>query len=275
MSLRMVEVALPAEHERTLKNAVDRLGISSTWREESEDLVLHHFVLEAPLVQRLVDIAQTLFEHAPGTRVTVLPVELALPAPTPEGGKLAFEDNGRTGAGITREALRKQLRQGARLDADYMAMVALSTVVAVIGLVTNNVAVVVGAMVIAPFLGPNLALAFATTMGNREMLAEAAKSLGAGLGLVVLGAAVLGWAWPDLPDTAEIAARTVFGLDALILAIASGGSAVVALTGAAPMTLVGVMVAVALLPPATVLGLKLGAGDLFSAQGAAMLLLIN
>ena len=47
-----------------------------------------------------------------------------------------------------------------------MVLVFLSTVVAAIGLIENNVAVVIGAMVIAPLLGPNLAFGLGTALGD-------------------------------------------------------------------------------------------------------------
>ena len=274
--LRMVEIIIAPEHERIVQNAAERLGVYHCWHVLNEDgQAVFHLLTDARNAQRVVDLGQTLIEHAPETRLTVLPVELALPKEEIDLLKPAFDERQPAGASITREELRERLRRGAALNIDYGLMVILSTIVAVIGLITDNVAVLVGAMVIAPFLGPNLALAFATTMGNRKLMVEALRSLAAGLGLVIAGAALLALVWPNLPNTSEIAARTVYGLDALVLAIASGGAGVIALTGAAPMTLVGVMVAVALLPPATVLGLKLGAGQFYEAQGAAMLLLIN
>ena len=274
MPLRLVQIAIAPEHERSLQKAVERLGVFHRWHVECEDgVTVYNLVTDARDVQRIVDIGQTLIDHAEETRVTVMPVELALPREDPSALSSAYDDKG-SGSSVTREELRSKLRQGAQLNIDYLLMVVLSTVVAIIGLVSDNVAVVVGAMVIAPFLGPNLALAFSTTMGDRKMLIESLKSLGAGLGLVIVGAAAVGFWSPGL-DTTEIAARTVFGIDAFVLAVASGGAGVLALTGAAPMTLVGVMVAVALLPPATVLGLKLGAADWVNAEGAALLLTIN
>ncbi|GAB5388511.1 MAG: TIGR00341 family protein [Alphaproteobacteria bacterium] len=273
----MVEIIVAPEHERTMERAMERLGVSHGWHmRDSADRLVYHFVISSANLQRVVDITQTLLDHAPDTRVTVLPVEAALPAEVADSGTPAFE-NGKKGrsASVTREELQQKLEEGARFGRDYLLMVLFSTVVAAIGLITDNVAVVVGAMVIAPFLGPNLALSFAITMGQPRLALEAGKSLGIGLGVVVAFSAALGLLWPDLPDTAEIASRTAFGLDAVVLALASGAAGVLDLTGAAPMTLVGVMVAVALLPPAVVLGLKLGALDWEAARGAGLLLLIN
>jgi uncharacterized membrane protein len=64
-------------------------------------------------------------------------------------------------------------------------------------------------------------------------------------------------------------------LDSAVLAMASGAAAVLSLTSGLPSVLVGVMVAVALLPPAATMGLMLGAGQMELAYGAAFLLAVN
>ena len=63
---------------------------------------------------------------------------------------------------------------------------------AAIGLIEDNVAVVVGAMVIAPLLGPNIALAFGTSIGDGRLAWQALKCGIAGLGLAFLLAAGIG-----------------------------------------------------------------------------------
>ena len=69
--------------------------------------------------------------------------------------------------------------------------------------------------------------------------------------------------------------RTNVSLVSLILALASGGAAVLSLTAGASSALVGVMVAVALMPPAVTLGLTLGNGQWVLAYGAGLLLAAN
>ncbi|MEO1335023.1 MAG: TIGR00341 family protein [Myxococcota bacterium] len=239
---------------------------------DAGDKHIYRFTVDASEVQALIDAAQAIQDTIPSVRITVLAVELIVHE-SGTGRARAF--SGATTASITREELRQSLFASAKLSSDYFVMVVLATIIAVIGLISDNPAVLVGAMVVAPFLGPNLALSFATSMGDRTIGWTAVRSLAIGMTMVIGGAALLGALWPDLPDTNEIADRTVYGVEALLLAIASGAAGVIALTGAAPMTLVGVMVAVALLPPAAVVGLKLGEGDWFHAEGAALLLLIN
>ena len=75
--------------------------------------------------------------------------------------------------------------KGSALDGSFVLLAVLSTLVAAIGLAENNVAVVIGAMVIAPLLGPNIALAFGTSLGDGELAWQALNISLAGLALPV------------------------------------------------------------------------------------------
>jgi uncharacterized hydrophobic protein (TIGR00341 family) len=153
--------------------------------------------------------------------------------------------------------------------------VALSTIVASIGLIEDNVAVVIGAMVIAPLLGPNLALALGTALGDVSLMRKALASTLAGLAIAFVLSTAIAVAW-DFGDTShELLSRTDVGLDSIALALASGAAAVLSLTTGLSSVLVGVMVAVALLPPTATLGLMLGHGRYDLATGAALLLAVN
>lgn len=69
--------------------------------------------------------------------------------------------------------------------------------------------------------------------------------------------------------------RTVVSYDSIALALASGAAAALSLTTGLSSVLVGVMVAVALLPPAATLGIMLGTGEFGHALGAGLLLAVN
>lgn len=61
------------------------------------------------------------------------------------------------------------MKDAARCSRPHLTMVVLSTGVAAIGLQRDNVAIVIGAMVIAPLLGPNIALVLGTTLGDLSL----------------------------------------------------------------------------------------------------------
>ena len=220
-------------------------------------------------LQSALDRLQNTLGMQSGARITVLPVDVSLPRPEEQEGKK--EDD----ATAAREALHEQAARGARLNWHYIVLVILSTLVAAIGMLENSVAVVVGAMVIAPLLGPNLAFALGTALGDGALMKESSLTLLAGIALAIVLSACLAQLWPWNPDSTELMMRTDVGLAAIALALASGAAAALSLTTGLSSVLVGVMVAVALLPPAAALGLMLGYGRFDLAIGAGLLLAIN
>ncbi len=209
---------------------------------------------------------------APGARILILPVEASLPPPP----ALTEEERSRYGgSGLSREELYHNIAAGARLNGSFFLLVVLSTMVASIGLIEDNVAVVIGAMVIAPLLGPNLALALATALGDFGLMWQSLRTNLAGLSLSFVLALLIGFLWPLNLHSHELMSRTDVGLDGVALALASGAAAVLSLSSGLSTTLVGVMVAVALLPPAATMGMMLGAGHTTHALGAGLLLAVN
>jgi uncharacterized hydrophobic protein (TIGR00341 family) len=220
-------------------------------------------------LQATLDALQTVLGAQPTAHVLVLGVETALPKP-PEQERSEEE-----AATVSRDSLYDTVAKQARLDPDFLVLVALSTLVAAIGMIEDNVAVVIGAMVIAPLLGPNLALALGTALGDLRLMRQSLQTTAIGIGLAVALSGVLGVLWPFELASPELMARTDVGLDSVALALASGAAAVLSLTTGLPSVLVGVMVAVALLPPAATLGLMLGHGEPALATGAGLLLTVN
>src|SRR5690606_19117612 len=79
----------------------------------------------------------------------------------------------RSPARIAIEELEVRISSGAALNSTYVIMVLLSALVAAVGLLKDSTAVVIGAMVIAPLLGPNVALALGTTLGKLDLIKKA------------------------------------------------------------------------------------------------------
>ena len=204
-------------------------------------------------------------------RLLVYPLEVSLP----RAGDQEKKPDERRAAMTTREQLYHDVEKGARLDSNFVLLVFLSTIVAAIGLLESNTAVVIGAMVIAPLLGPNIALALATALGDTALMWRALKTNAAGLLLALAVSIAIALLWPFDMHSRELLARTDVGLDGIALALASGAAAVLSLTTGLSAVLVGVMVAVALLPPTATLGLMLGSGHWSLAGGAALLLAVN
>ncbi len=219
--------------------------------------------------QAVLDNLQHLIAAQPHARIIMLPVEVCLPEPPQQ--ERTLEDS----ATVVREQLYASIARNAQLDANFLILVLLSTVVAAIGLVENSVAVVIGAMVLAPLLGPNLALGLGTVLGDLRLIRKSLLTMLAGIGLAVALSALLAVAWPFEDTSPELLARSRVNIASVALALASGAAAALSVTTGLPSVLVGVMVAVALLPPAATLGIMLGHGHPGLAMAAGLLLAVN
>ena len=220
-------------------------------------------------LQSILDSLQKIVGSGSNSRIVVLPVDLELPKPSIE--KRQIEDS----AATTREALYNEVEKNAHLDLSFIVLVFLSTTVATIGLIENNVAVVIGAMVIAPLLGPNLAFGLGTALGDTALMRKSALTNVAGIMFAIALSIIIGLFWNFDEGSPELISRTNVGLDSVALALASGAAAALSMTTGLSSVLVGVMVAVAILPPAVTFGLMLSHGNYQLALSAGLLLLIN
>jgi len=275
MTLRIVEVTAKAKHREKLQQiAADNASVLSVRvSSKQEGLQTISMLVAAYQRQKLLDKIQSHLSADKDWRIVVLPVEAVIPQP--EQPEEAAESLAKAEAVQTREELYADVESGAVINVNFLVLVVLSTVVAAIGLMEDNVAIVIGAMVIAPLLGPNLASILGIALGDRELILQAAKASAAGLLLSLVVAVVIGLVVPPDFHDGELVARTRIGLDGIVLALASGAAAALSLTTGLSSALVGVMVAVALLPPVATLGLMLAAGQGSGAIGAALLLATN
>lgn len=272
--MRLVEAEFPASYCERVRKYVE-LADAIHWRiadADAQGRCVLRAVFEMGGAQQLVDAMQGLFETEAKWRIIVLPVE----ATAPHTGKArAAGDELKRKTVALREEIYHDVSEGAALSADFLLLTALSTIVAAIGLATNNIAVIIGAMVIAPLLGPVVAFAFGAAIGDLDLVMRAGRAALSGLGLGFAFALGVGAVFPFDLSSPELVARTGIGLDAVALALASGAAAALSISAGLPGALVGVMVAVALLPPSAAAGIFLGAGDPASAFRAGLLLTVN
>ena len=271
--MRIIEVITDHGHVDTLRGIAAQQEVLDIWvgHNDEDGRCSTRLLVRPEKQQPVMDALQSLLTKADDTRILVLPVEACLPRVEEDNA----EEEKQSSVTRSREELYQNIVAGAKLDSNYVYMVVMSTIVAAIGLLEDNVAVVIGAMVIAPLLGPNIALSFATSLGEGKLLWSALKSNVVGMFVALILSVLIGLLWPLNFDSHELMARTDVGMDGIVLALVSGAAAVLSLTSGLSSALVGVMVAVAILPPTATLGLMLGAGNFQYALGAGLLLAVN
>lgn len=272
MPQRLIQIITDSINRETLDAAIEKHETTAHWSTTAgRKRISYNILARSENIQALADDLQRSFTRDKDSHIVVLPVE-ALLAQTQQ--KEEPSKPART-SGILREELYEDIAKGATLDTHFILITVLSTIVAAIGLLEDNVAVLVGAMVIAPFLGPNLALALSTTLGDIQLMKSSLRTNITGASICFFLSVAIGIVWHVDAIGPELTQRTYVGLSGVVLALASGAAGVLSLTRGTSSILVGVMVAVALLPPVTTSGIMLGSGYYSEALGAAMLLAVN
>jgi uncharacterized hydrophobic protein (TIGR00271 family) len=180
---------------------------------------------------------------------------------------------------LTREArieLFERLQTGSRWNFDFLALMALSTSIAALGLIQNSTAVVIGAMLVAPLMMPLIGAGLALVQGNEVLMRTSIRSIFYGFFLALLIGIMCGAVSPVRELTSELAARGAPTLLDLGVALFSGIAAAYAL--ARPnlsAALPGVAIAAALVPPLATVGISLAFGEFRNATGAATLFATN
>ncbi len=160
----------------------------------------------------------------------------------------------------------------------FAALMTMSVLIAVMGLLADSTAVVIGAMLVAPLMSPVLGAAAALVLGYRRQVVRQIVVLTVGSAGAVGLAALTSLAFPGTMDPlpAEILARTSPNMLDLGIALAAGAAgAYTHIRRAAADAITGVAVAVALVPPLAVVGICLEIGSYDLAAGAVLLFLAN
>lgn len=276
MRERCLEIRLP-EHGREVLEEVlgERVPIWS-WFDGPDGSSLHRVVVDADEVEAVLDGLQKRLSDDAVFHAIMLPISAVVPAPKAEDKpEPSPEERAQQARRIARDELLTTLRSSVEGGPVFRTTVVLSSIVATIGLVQDSPAVVIGAMVIAPLLGPNMALALATALGDRTLLRTAFLRNLEGVLLSAVSVLILGLVYEADPDIGELAARARLTPSDLLLALASGAAGALAFTSGVSATLVGVMVAVALLPPLATAALFVTSGEFDLAARAAMLVWAN
>jgi uncharacterized hydrophobic protein (TIGR00271 family) len=152
-----------------------------------------------------------------------------------------------------------------------------SILVASIGLNTNSIPVVIGAMLISPLMGPILGVGLSIAINDIDTLKTSLISLGTMILLSVLTSFVYFWIFDINADTSELFARTRPDIREILIAFFGGLALIIATTkkGTIATVIYGVAIATALIPPLCTAGYGIAVGDLDYFLGAMYLFIIN
>ncbi len=285
MALRLVEIfhqkaKAGAEDLRFLLQDIPILGF---WTDKLPDGRLNiRLLLNAGDVDKVIEVFQSFFSNDEYYRIIVLPVDATIPRPENEKNEKEEEPEDKEGKEndqsdrIGIEELYQKIRPQALLSQRFVALVIISSIVAAIGLLKDDVAVIIGSMVIAPLLGPFVGLSLASVLGDMELVKRSLPAIVVGaLTALAIGMLAGYLAPPQIAFSHQVLSRSNVDFLIILLAITSGAAGAYSLTQDMPETLVGVMMAVSVLPPLVASGIMLSKMMTIQASAAFLLFLIN
>lgn len=173
------------------------------------------------------------------------------------------------------QSVREHVEADGALTERFVLMCALSAGIAILGMLQSSSAVVIGAMLVSPLMGPIAALGFGMASFDGERTLRAARALAAGAAMGVLVGVAITLLSPIRNATPEIIARTAPTLLDLAVALLSGFAGGYATVHRRGETAIGVAIATALMPPLAALGYSIAVWRLDFIFGAGLLFLTN
>lgn len=277
MTHRLIEIIVSTDKFSELSEFIEKTGIDEHWfinyqTGRSGIRVL----IESVKTEDFLDKLERKFNSDEHFFAFLLPVEAMLPKKEkedPDGSKKEkLSSNHSRFVRISRAELYDDMMEHVSISYNFVLLLIVSSIVAGIGILQNDLAVTIGAMVIAPLIGPQISLAFATLIGDKKLI-ESSIWKGIAGTAIALSISVI-WGLID-PVAGDLTIQKGINFSIIALALASGIAGALAIIRGTSLALVGVMVAVALLPPLIKTGLFIGTGDLTSALQIAIVYVVN
>lgn len=176
---------------------------------------------------------------------------------------------------VDQASVIEKRREDCGLTERYLFMTAMSGGIAILGLLLSSPAVVIGAMLLSPLMGPIMGLGFALAIWDYEWIKQSARSLAWGTVMAIMLCSLVVFFSPIQTITPEIAARTKPNLFDLGVAFFSALAGAYAMIRGREGTIVGVAIATALMPPLAVVGFGLATWNWTVFSGALLLYVTN
>ena len=278
--MRLVQVLIPKGTRVAVLTALDDEGIDyavceETGRGDFEALV------SFPIPESGVE---PVLERLEGAGIREDAYTIVLATETVISRRLTKLEKRYGGVRISREELVARAEDLAPARSTYVAFLVLSTIIATAGLLLDSAATIIGAMVVAPLMGPAITASVGTVLGDDRLASRGVKFQVLGLALAIAVGATMGWLLKgtfllppeiDIRTIPQVAERTTPTFLALFLALGSGIAGAISVMRNAGSALVGVAIAVALVPPAATAGLGIAWGYNHVTVAAGTLVLVN
>lgn len=280
--MRLVQISVPDQQQEEIVAVLreKKLGytIAAGTGEKSEEVIINFLIPADGVEHVLTDLEDVGFDRK---RYTVSHDAEFGTFEHVDEVQNRWRDSPTRIAPATLRSKAKDMRENSR---SYLWMMMLSAIVATAGLLMDSPAVVVGSMVIAPIVSPVLTASVGAIQSDRAMFVKSIYFQIGGIALAILTATVFSWLIRHLllvpaPLAIEqvelIAIRLSPSVLALVVGVSAGAAGAYGLATKGNVTIVGVMIAAALIPTAAAAGVGFAWGDWVVGIGATMLLMLS
>ncbi|XVH32580.1 TIGR00341 family protein [Haloferacaceae archaeon DSL9] len=284
--MRLVEVMIPAGKRQTVIETLDDAGIDYVVMDETsgrEFTGVVTFPLPTNAVEPvLADLRDAGLDE--NTYTVIVNAETVLSRRFKQLQDEYAKANDKEEEFIAREELQTKAEELSSGMWSYVVLTIVSAVIATAGLLLDSAATVVGSMVIAPLIGPAMSASVGTVVDDDELFRRGVRLQILGIVLSIASAAVFtallrfgNLVPPGMNplELSQVAERLAPNALVLAIAIGAGVAGVVSLMTGMGVALVGVMIAVALIPPAAAVGVGIAYGIPTLAIGASVFTLVN
>ncbi len=176
----------------------------------------------------------------------------------------------------SRESLLTYAQEKSRINMEYILLLVFSSVIISLGLILDNIAVIVGGMVIGPVLGPLVGITIGIILGNVSLIRQGLIAEILAVVIAILLGTAFGYFIPNVEITDALRIRMYPTMADIFIALAAGAAGAYALIKGQPgASLVGVMVAASLMPVMSTIGIGISMGYQPMIVGASLLLAGN
>ncbi|AQL43159.1 TIGR00341 family protein [Halorientalis sp. IM1011] len=284
--MRLLQVTIPTGKRETVLGALDDEGVDYVVTDETsgrEFTAIVHVPLPNPAVEPVLErLREAGIDDEAYTVVVEASTVVSRRFEELEDRYAEEEevDEGR----IAREELQTRAEELAPALRIYATMTVISAIIATAGLLLDSPAVVVGSMVIAPLIGPAMAASVGTVLDEQELFNRGVKLQVLGMSLAVVSAAAFAVfvryahlipPGIEITEVPEIRERLAPDFLSLAVALGAGVAGALSLSSGVSAAIVGVMIAVALIPPAATVGIGIAWGLPMVSIGSGVLALVN
>ncbi|SDK49619.1 TIGR00341 family protein [Sediminibacillus albus] len=280
MKLQLIEVYLPKKSMENFHQQLQDLSVVTHWHsDESEKYSLVRILVKASHSEEILNFLELNAEYNEEIKALLFNLQTYIPRIVEE--KEQDEDTKDEPSPkaelirASRHELYNVVHTSSEITYSFTWFLLLSAIVATVGIVKDSPAIVIGAMVIAPLIGPFTSAAFASVLGDFILMRQSVITSMYGLSIPLIIAAIFGFLFTLPANSQEFLSRTDIQIIDIAVALAAGAAGALSFIKRASEALVGVMVSVALLPPAIVLGMMVGAASWQNALTPLLLLLVN